>query len=165
MTIEEFRFTHPDAPENKSLRAGGFGLSTWIVNTKAWWAVSDWDRFMERSFATESTIPYASWTPLLFDSIWFLNLPLATDFPAVDLATGSLPNWPPTQSSMHYLTIPRHGSRPRPVPRNWPASRRLPGAINVAFFDGHVEQVQLERLWQLYWHKDYVPPAKRQGLP
>jgi len=42
---------------------------------------------------------------------------------------------------------------------------KLPGAINVSFWDGHVEQVKLEGLWQLYWHRDYVPPAKRPGLP
>jgi len=35
----------------------------------------------------------------------------------------------------------------------------------VAFFDGHVEQVQLERLWQLYWYYDCQPPGKRPGLP
>ena len=42
--------------------------------------------------------------------------------------------------------------------------QKLPGAINFAFYDGHVEQVQLERLWSLYWHKDYVAPEKRPGL-
>ena len=41
----------------------------------------------------------------------------------------------------------------------------LPGAINAAFFDGHVELVKLDDLWQLYWHKNYQPPAKRPGLP
>jgi prepilin-type processing-associated H-X9-DG protein len=45
-----------------------------------------------------------------------------------------------------------------------PLATKLPGAVNVCFYDGHVEQVKLERLWQLYWHKDYVPPAKRPGL-
>jgi hypothetical protein len=35
----------------------------------------------------------------------------------------------------------------------------------VGFFDGHVELVPLERLWSLYWHKDYQPPAKRPGRP
>jgi len=24
--------------------------------------------------------------------------------------------------------------------------------------------VRLERLWQLEWHRDYQPPAKRPGL-
>jgi hypothetical protein len=34
----------------------------------------------------------------------------------------------------------------------------------MGFFDGHVEQVALDRLWQLHWHKDYVAPEKRPGL-
>jgi hypothetical protein len=41
----------------------------------------------------------------------------------------------------------------------------LPGAINVASYDGHVETVKLERLWKLYWHKNWAAPAKRPGLP
>jgi len=61
--------------------------------------------------------------------------------------------------------FPRHGRRPNAIPTKWPASASLPGAINVFFFDGHVQPVPLERLWQLYWHKDYQPPAKRPGLP
>ncbi len=70
------------------------------------------------------------------------------------------PAWPPTP-----YAIPRHGGRPARVPTAWPSSiRPLPGAINVAFWDGHAQIVPLERLWQLYWHKDYVPPAKRPGL-
>ena len=63
------------------------------------------------------------------------------------------------------MAIPRHGSRPNPVPRNWPAERPLPGAVNVAFIDGHGELVKLDRLWLLSWHVDYEAPAKRPGLP
>ena len=61
--------------------------------------------------------------------------------------------------------LPRLGNRPNRLPAHHRPSDRLPGAINAVFYDGHVEQVPLERLWQLYWHKDYVPPAKRPGLP
>ena len=61
--------------------------------------------------------------------------------------------------------IPRHGSQPKPVPRHWPSNLPLPGAINVAFYDGHCELVKLDQLWQLYWHVGYVAPAKRPGLP
>jgi prepilin-type processing-associated H-X9-DG protein len=71
----------------------------------------------------------------------------------------------PGVPGMGIFTIPRHGSRPRKVPRDFPPNQTLPGAINMSFYDGHVEQVKLERLWSLYWHKDYVPPAKRPGLP
>jgi len=65
---------------------------------------------------------------------------------------------------MSMFTIPRHGSRPSRVPLNHLPAAKLPGAINVSFYDSHVEQVKLERLWQLYWHKGYVPPVKRPGL-
>lgn len=63
------------------------------------------------------------------------------------------------------VAIPRHGKGPSPVPTQWPASQPLPGAVNVSMFDGHVELVKLDNLWQLYWHKDYEPLAKRPGLP
>ncbi len=60
--------------------------------------------------------------------------------------------------------IPRHGKRPREIPTDHPPEQKLPGAINMAFCDGHVEQVQLERWWSFYWHKGYVAPEKRPGL-
>jgi prepilin-type processing-associated H-X9-DG protein len=40
----------------------------------------------------------------------------------------------------------------------------MPGAINATFWDGHVSSVPMENLWNLHWHKDYVPPEKRPGL-
>ncbi len=49
-------------------------------------------------------------------------------------------------------------------PANWPRNKPLPGAINVSFFDVHGELVKLNRLWQLYWHRDYQLPAKQPGL-
>jgi hypothetical protein len=65
---------------------------------------------------------------------------------------------------MSAFTIRRHGSRPLTVSANHPPAAKLPGAINLAAYDGPVESVKLERLWGFYWHKEYVPPAKRPGL-
>jgi len=62
------------------------------------------------------------------------------------------------------LTIPRHGSRPQHVPENFEPHQKLPGAINVSFYDGHVEQVRLEQLWYLEWTRNWQTPAKRPGL-
>jgi prepilin-type N-terminal cleavage/methylation domain-containing protein len=62
------------------------------------------------------------------------------------------------------VAIPRHGRRPSSVPTSWSASQPLPGAINVGFYDGQVELVELDRLWQLYWRRGEVPPGKRPGL-
>jgi len=39
----------------------------------------------------------------------------------------------------------------------------LPGGINIAFADNHVELVRLERLWNLTWHRNWAAPAKRPG--
>jgi len=156
-------YTDPSAPEARLPRAGGYGVNTWIINAEVWWK-AQWDGFRKQSFLTEGSIPFPALPPVLSDSTWFSGIPQASDLPATDLATGlSSPAW--LQWGLNYLTIPRHGSRPAPVPRRWPLANRLPGAINVAFFDGHAEQVPLDRLWQLYWHKDYVPPAKRPGPP
>lgn len=101
---------------------------------------------------------------ILFSStyIWAMDFrgPLATDLPAVDLVAGG--GW--WDGGMGVFTIPRHGSRPSNISTNHPPNSKLPGAINAAFYDGHVESVKLERLWELHWHKDYVPPARRPGL-
>jgi prepilin-type N-terminal cleavage/methylation domain-containing protein/prepilin-type processing-associated H-X9-DG protein len=63
------------------------------------------------------------------------------------------------------FTLPRHGSQPRlKEGEQFLPSDRLPGAINLAYADGHIEQVQLERIWYQTWHRTYVAPAKRPGL-
>jgi prepilin-type processing-associated H-X9-DG protein len=71
----------------------------------------------------------------------------------------------PSDGRLRSFVIARHGERPSTSPGQWPANKPLPGAINVAFFDGHAQLVPLEKLWWLYWHRDYQPPAKRPGLP
>ena len=69
----------------------------------------------------------------------------------------------PTQL-MAMFAIPRHGSRPSPLPKKWDITKPLYGAINIGFFDGHAGTIPLEQLWQLYWSADWQPPAKRPGL-
>jgi prepilin-type processing-associated H-X9-DG protein len=120
------------------------------------------------AFRTEEQIRQPARTPLFADAanIWWLSGwwgPQATDLPAVNLQTGQGSAGAPAYG-MSTFTIPRHGSRPNSISMSHPPNQLLPGAINVAFYDGHVEQVKLERLWQLYWHFNYQPPAKRPGL-
>jgi prepilin-type N-terminal cleavage/methylation domain-containing protein/prepilin-type processing-associated H-X9-DG protein len=129
-----------------------------------------------RGFGSEAQLDQPASTPVFADGIlgagsvivgisryiWALGFhgPLATDLPAVDLVAGG--NW--WDGGMGVFTIPRHGSRPSKISTNHPPSAKLPGAINAAFYDGHVESVKLERLWELHWHKNYVRPARRPGL-
>lgn len=133
--------------------------------------------FQREHFHQESQFELPSQTPVFNDgSFWWLGIitsspattagnrwtgPRADDPPPANLNYGGHPGVPYGLSS---LALPRHGSRPRNLSTNFPMTARLPGAINVAFFDGHVETVKLDRLWQLYWHRGYVPPARRPGL-
>lgn len=111
-------------------------------------------------FRHEAEVTQPLSTPVISDSVWPWAAPIAADVPGKNLRTGGLPN----SEGMAWNCIPRHGQAPRPVPKSWPASQQLPGAINAAFYDGHAELVPLERLWQLSWHRDYQPPAARPGL-
>jgi prepilin-type N-terminal cleavage/methylation domain-containing protein/prepilin-type processing-associated H-X9-DG protein len=112
-------------------------------------------------FAVEGQVQKPGDTPVLADGVLDKSGPAETDLPPKNLVTGS----PPSGSEgMASIAVPRHGNRPNSVPTDWPRNRPLPGSVNVAFFDGHGEAVKLDRLWQLYWHVNYQPPAKRPGL-
>jgi prepilin-type processing-associated H-X9-DG protein len=63
---------------------------------------------------------------------------------------------------MGRFMISRHGpNRPNTAPTLVNTAARLPGGINIAFIDGHVENVALEDLWSLYWNNDWQVPATR----
>jgi prepilin-type processing-associated H-X9-DG protein len=67
------------------------------------------------------------------------------------------------------FTIARHSTKnPAGAPTAFPQAQLLPGSINVALCDGHVENSKLDNLWsKYYWHTDGVgnPPQKRPGGP
>jgi prepilin-type N-terminal cleavage/methylation domain-containing protein/prepilin-type processing-associated H-X9-DG protein len=129
----------------------GFGASSYSLNP--WYAMAGTlDTNYTNSFRTDSDILYPASTPLVGDGNADIGYFAAEMRPPRDLVQG-----------LSFLT-PRHGSRPGTIPADHPPEEKLPGAINMAFYDGHVEQVQLERVWSLYWHKDYVAPEKRPGL-
>lgn len=103
-----------------------------------------------KTIKIEADLDSPSLTPTFLDYPGFTLNPRASDLPPTDLTNGGF--------------VPRHGKCPRPVPTNYPIDQKLPGASNVAFYDGHVAQIDLDYLWQLHWHHNYVPPAKRPGL-
>lgn len=154
--------------QGRSRRVGSYTKNNWTGGS--WWLGWSTEENMvnlPEAFKSEGDIENPSRTPFFADGInawWsgaFQRGPRATDKPPGNLVTGY---WP-AADPMGAFTIPRHGSRPARIPMNLPQDEKLPGAINVSFWDGHVEQVKLEGLWQLYWHRNYVPPTKRPGLP
>jgi prepilin-type N-terminal cleavage/methylation domain-containing protein/prepilin-type processing-associated H-X9-DG protein len=112
----------------------------------------------EYAFRTDSDVRYPADSPAFGDGVSpaspFVN---TFDLPPTDLRRGDV-------DGIGTFAIPRHGSRPRELPDTFSPDAKLPGAINVAFFDGHVQMVPLEHLWNLRWHKRWEAPAQRPGL-
>jgi prepilin-type N-terminal cleavage/methylation domain-containing protein len=147
-------------------RAGSYAINWHLL--KASWYHHDPNQPPEAKvettdFLTESQVQRPTLTPVIVDAVSWRVTPTATDWPPFDLNTGD--GWG-SDGRMASVAIPRHGSRPNSFPSNPSGGppKRLPGAINAAFYDGHGESVKLEQLWQLYWHLDYKPPAKRPGF-
>ena len=146
---------------------GSYAANSWLITAIIDPISEAYDPNRE-CYTTQSQIVQPALTPVLGDAVAPWVGPHASDLPGTDLV------WPRPynflqgawgRGDMASFTIPRHGKCPNPVPTYWPQDKPLPGAVNVSFFDGHGEIVKLDRLWQLYWHKDYQPPAKRPGLP
>jgi len=110
-------------------------------------------------YPRDSAVANAAQTPFFTDAIWPDEWPTETDFPNGDLYNGGI------GTEMQRCLIARHGGI---VPINAPTaanvSQKLPGAINVACGDAHVELSKLDNLWSFQWHLNYVVPHPRPGL-
>jgi prepilin-type N-terminal cleavage/methylation domain-containing protein/prepilin-type processing-associated H-X9-DG protein len=110
-------------------------------------------------FKGESDIVQPSRTPFFADAIWVDAWPLTNDVPARSLFDGDKF----AGGGLSRIAIPRHSATLSSAIKNFNPKNTLPGAVNVAFADNHVEMVKLEKLWELTWHKEWVVPAKRPG--
>ena len=105
----------------------------------------------------QSLIRKPSQTPVFCDAMWVDLWPLETDLPCSDLYDGTRIN-----EGMTRCTIVRHaGGNPGSAPRDFDITQTMPGGVNIGMADGHMELVKLEKLWQFYWHLDWVPPLTR----
>jgi len=113
---------------------------------------------MSNVFHEQSAVKRPALTPVFCDAIYWNCCLEEFDAPprnlyqpqGVVLAPGAF-------KRVQTQFIARHGDFPAyEAPRELP-SEFLPGAINLAFVDGHAETVQLENLWTLYWHKNWDP--------
>jgi prepilin-type N-terminal cleavage/methylation domain-containing protein len=133
---------------------GSYALNGWMYRGD--WSVQDNRPPVKNAFRNETDIRKPSQTPIFCDGMWVDAWPQETDKPARNLLEGAT-----TLGSISCLTIARHGSGPRSVPPNLAPGAKLPGAINISFVDNHVSLMRLEQLWELFWHKNYEPPAQR----
>jgi prepilin-type N-terminal cleavage/methylation domain-containing protein/prepilin-type processing-associated H-X9-DG protein len=119
---------------------------------------NNFDPTFLKAFNVEGDVQNPSQTPVWGDGLYDEAFFLASQGPPWAIT--------PDHAVDIDFRLPRHGSRPRGIAPNelFPANEKLPGATNLSFADGHVEQTPLERLWHQTWHRDYVPPVKRPGL-
>ncbi|HEX7862375.1 MAG TPA: type II secretion system protein [Verrucomicrobiae bacterium] len=144
-----WEYTNGEQTTTTSGQHGSYGINTWLGSSLP---------NEPNGFLSEGEILFPTTTPLIGDAIHLRPpAPRERDLPSTDLVNGE---W----SGMAAFAIPRHGARPNRIPTAHPRSERLPGAINLNFFDGSVGQVPLEKLWQLTWHRNWVAPAPRPGL-
>jgi prepilin-type N-terminal cleavage/methylation domain-containing protein/prepilin-type processing-associated H-X9-DG protein len=146
--------------DNAGDRAGSYAFNYWLIIQAATSTAS----YSQYSFKSENQIVHPMQTAMLADAVAPQLMPLETDPAATNLVYGL---GKPNQMGilgMCEMTIPRHGSRPLSVSQQWDESQPLPGAVNVAFYDGHSQAVKLDKLWLFEWHLNYYAPDKRPGL-
>jgi len=136
--------------------SGSFAFNGWFYSDDKYFATG---ADADRHFNKDSSVQSPATTPVFAGSIWVDIWPRPTDAPARDLFNGE-------QSAgvgaMGRVTIARHGGRSASsAPRSFPAGQRLPGTVDLALFDGHVERAPLEQLWNYSWYRGYQIPVRR----
>jgi prepilin-type processing-associated H-X9-DG protein len=116
----------------------------------------------EDRFDKEANVSQAAKCPVFMDGIWINTWPMETDVPTppVNLYTGNAHNGNSLVSGggMGRIEIDRHGGiPPSQAPTSVPIGGTLTGAINMGFFDCHVESVRLQDLWLYTWHRNWQP--------
>jgi prepilin-type N-terminal cleavage/methylation domain-containing protein/prepilin-type processing-associated H-X9-DG protein len=132
-------------PENTSGRSwffmqSSYGMNSWVLRLRP----SNLPNGDEstRDFFVSLPAKEADRVPIFADCTSSHAMPLHTDPPPRNLVT-PVPvsgDWGPDVCGMHGVCMARHGR-----------------AINVVFLDGHARRVPLEELWQLKWHRQFVP--------
>jgi prepilin-type N-terminal cleavage/methylation domain-containing protein/prepilin-type processing-associated H-X9-DG protein len=119
-------------------------------------------------FGKQDAIRYTSQTVMFADGVW------EDGWPNCGTAAGAgdtLPNPANlyngnTGIMMGRVCIARHGIKgSATAPASISTSAPLPGGVNVALADGHVEYAKLDTLWSGYYWSATSVPQKRPGLP
>ena len=118
----------------------------------------------DKTFQKESTVKSSSQTPVFGDGAWVdagvdTNDTLAHDLSNPLKPGPNTPTGVDGPSGLYRYSIARHcPQRPKFPPTDINLSKPAPGGINITFYDGHVEDVSLNNLLGLYWHRDWSIP-------
>jgi len=132
---------------------GSYALNGWCY---AGGVPTDTDAAKALYFMKETQVDHSTQTPVFMDAMWPDTWPNASSPACPNLLAGD------QNSSMGRISVARHGGQALSASlAHVDTNQRLPGAINMSFYDGHAAVVRLEELWTLYWHVGYQPPATR----
>ena len=136
--------------------SGSYAMNSWLYTYEG---ASQWFSDKDKYFMKDTAITSPSKTPFFMDAMWPDLWPSTNSHPSRNLYTGDRVL---DGGRMGRCTIARHLTRgPKAAPRAVTATQPLPGGIGISFADGHSEVVKLEKLWDLTWHRGWVPPATR----
>jgi len=138
---------------------GSYAINGWLY--AGGWSFAG-IQYPTQAFRRESAVMTPVRTPVFGDAVWPDAWPETNDLCNTgNLQTGIEADRAGGPQGMDRLLIARHGPhRPNPPPTSASLVQRLPGGVNVVFFDGHVEAVPLEGLWSLYWHRNWSTPLR-----
>ncbi|HZQ47341.1 MAG TPA: type II secretion system protein, partial [Verrucomicrobiae bacterium] len=137
---------------------GSFGFNAWMYNTNgAGGAIRSGAVAVTGMYGKEANIEHPSQTPTFYDSNWINTDPVETDSPARNLYTGGQSG----PGGMERVTVARHGISPKRAPTNLLPGAPLVGLNDIGMADGHAQSVQLQNLWNYYWHAGWVIPSMR----
>jgi len=157
---------------NSAANASSYAINGWLyLNDSAngsgayHWATTQTTVGASGLFGKMDNVKHAAQTPIFCDGVWCDGWPNSgTALAGGDSWGGaySLYSGPTSVTSspmMQRVCIARHGGKdPRSAPTvNMAAGLLLPGGINMACCDGHVEYCKLNSLWSYYWHAVSVP--------
>ena len=130
-------------PRGRMTATGSYTANAWLYSK----SIPGTTTRPEFLFGLKASVQQPTLTPVYCDGMWLNCGPLETDSPSSDLYAGAGDLGVGMPTGMACCTILRHaGGNPAGAPRNFDTSKRLPGALNIG---------------QLYWHKDWQPPATR----
>jgi len=137
-----------------------------MVNSAAYYVSTQTSVGVGGMFNKLEFVRHPPQTPIFSDAVWVDGWPdSGTQGAAGDNLNGSYNLYTggginnTIGKMMSRYCLARHGiSNPSTAPTvNITASTFLPGGVNVACCDGHVEYSQLNNLWSYYWHALSVP--------
>lgn len=118
------------------------------------------------TFTRASSVLHPSQSPVFQDGQYPDGWPQPTDPDPPNLQTiGPNPGSTAGVTGLWRVMIARHGPNYVSMPPNGSISlhQRWPGGINMVFFDGHVENVSVNNLWNFYWSTDPGWPGTKGG--